>query len=358
MAYQRFKALLISLISFALFSIAAPAWAGLPQGNAVKDPAAILRDALPFEQDDIRELQHRLELTSDDLRAKRWPALGKSVSRSEALLEKRRSTILEAVPADRRDQAVSLLKEVDQGLILLKERIGETDKPGFIAARRSTLSRIGAVEALMVEDGFKREIPAEFDALPRLQGRATLAISTSRGDLTAIVDGYNAPLTAGAFVDLALKGFYDGLPFIRAEDFYVLQSGDPKGPEIGYIDPSTKQERHVPLEIRVPQEDDTIYNETFEDVGLFKATPTLPFATLGTLGWAHSDQALDDGSSQFFMFLYEAELTPAGLNLVDGRNAAFGYVVEGFDVLEELGVDDSIRSITVTDGADRLSKHA
>ena len=78
-------------------------------------------------------------------------------------------------------------------------------------------------------------------------------------------------------------------------------------------------------------------------MGLYKATP-VPFATLGTLGWAHSDHALDDGSSQFFMFLYEAELTPAGLNLVDGRNAAFGYVVEGFDVLEELGVDDQIVS--------------
>merc|ERR1712078_218120 len=134
--------------------------------------------------------------------------------------------------------------------------------------RRSTLSRIGAVEALMVEDGFEREIPAEFDALPRLQGRATLAISTSQGDLTAVVDGYNAPLTAGAFVDLALKGFYDGLPFIRAEDFYVLQSGDPKGPEIGYIDPSTKQER------RVPHQDDTIYSETFEDVGVALNSPT------------------------------------------------------------------------------------
>jgi len=341
-----------------LFSTAAPAWAGLPQGNAVKDPAAILRDALPFEQDDIRELQHRLELTSDDLRAKRWPALGKTVSRSEALLNTRRNTMLDAVPSDRRKRAEGLLEQVEQGLVALKERVGETDKPGFIAARRSTLSRIGDVEALMVQDGFEREIPAEFDALPRLQGRATLAISTTQGDLTAVVDGYNAPLTAGAFVDLALKGFYDGLPFIRAEDFYVLQSGDPEGPEIGYIDPATKQERHVPLEIRVPEEESTIYNETFEDVGLFKATPTLPFATLGTLGWAHSDHALDDGSSQFFMFLYEAELTPAGLNLVDGRNAAFGYVVEGFDVLEELGVEDSIRSISVIDGADRLRSHA
>ena len=44
--------------------------------------------------------------------------------------------------------------------------------------------------------------------------------------------------------------------------------------------------------------------------------------------------------------------------LVDGRNAAFGYVVDGFDVLEELGVDDSVVSIKVIDGADRLQPHA
>ena len=358
LAHQRFKAALVALISIAVLGMAAPAWAALPQGNAVKDPAAILRDALPFDQDDIRELQHRLELTSDDLRAKRWSALGKTVSRSEALLNTRRNTILDAIPAEKRAQAEALLKDVDAGLEQLKDKVQSSDKPGFIADRRRTLTSIGDVEALLVQDGFEREIPTEFDALPRLQGRATLTISTTGGDLTAVVDGYNAPLTSGAFVDLARKGFYDGLPFIRAEDFYVLQSGDPEGPELGYIDPTTKKERHVPLEIRVPEEEDTIYNETFEDVGLFKATPTLPFATLGTLGWAHSDQALDDGSSQFFMFLYEAELTPAGLNLVDGRNAAFGYVVDGFDVLEELGVDDRINRVTVTDGAERLKAHA
>ncbi|MFN9956163.1 MAG: peptidylprolyl isomerase, partial [bacterium] len=39
-----------------------------------------------------------------------------------------------------------------------------------------------------------------------------------------MADGYNAPLTAGAFVDLVRRGFYDGLPFNRAEDFYVLQT--------------------------------------------------------------------------------------------------------------------------------------
>ena len=58
--------------------------------------------------------------------------------------------------------------------------------------------------------------------------------------MIAIVDGYNAPLTAGAFIDLSLKGFYDQLPINRAEEFFILQTGDPKGAEIGYIDPETK----------------------------------------------------------------------------------------------------------------------
>ena len=357
MAYQRLAALLVALIASIGFLTAEPAHAGLPQGNAVKDPAAILRDALPFDQEDLRDLQHRLEGTSDDLRAKRWSALSRSVSRSQALLTTRRNTILNAMPAAEQAEAESLLDAVAEGITAMQTEVEGQNKADFIQVRRNTLARIGDLEALLTDDTIPA-IPAEFDALPRLQGRATVTISTTQGDLTAVVDGYNAPLTAGAFVDLSLKGFYDGLPFIRAEDFYILQTGDPEGPEIGYIDPKTKEERHVPLEIRVPGEDDTFYNQTFEDVGLYKATPTLPFATLGTLGWAHSDQDLGDGSSQFFMFLYEAELTPAGLNLVDGRNAAFGYVVDGFDVLEELGVDDRVVSIKVVDGANRLKAHA
>ena len=102
----------------------------------------------------------------------------------------------------------------------------------------------------------------------------------------------------------------------------------------------------------------TFYNETFEDLGLYTETPTLPFATLGTLGWSHSNNAVDDGSSQFFFFLYEAELNPAGRNLIDGRNAAFGYVVDGFDVLEELTKDDKIVSIDVLEGIENLKLNA
>ncbi len=333
------------------------AWAALPPGNAVTDPAAILRDALPIEPGDLQDLQHRLESTSDDLRAKRWSALAGTVRRSQALLNTRATAIQASLPASQQSRGQELLDQLEGQLQTLASSSEAADRDAFLADRRAALTTVGQLEALQVSE-FPFTIPAEFDNLPRLLGRATVAIDTTKGPLTAVVDGYNAPITAGAFVDLVQKGFYDGLPFTRAEDFYVLQTGDPKGADTGYIDPKTKTERHVPLEIRVPGETQPFYNQTFEDLGLFKATPVLPFATLGTLGWAHSDEALDDGSSQFFFFLYEAELTPAGLNLVDGRYGVFGYVVDGFDVLEELGVNDGIVKARVIDGADNLKAHA
>jgi peptidylprolyl isomerase len=336
---------------------AAPAHAALPPGNAVKDPAAILRNALPIEAPDLQDLQHRLEGTSDDLRAKRWSALTGSVRRSQTQLSSNRAAILNSLPASAREQGSALLGQLEEQLQLVAAATERTDRDSFLAERRAALSTIGEIEALLVGD-FPFEIPAEFADLPRLLGRASVEIETTQGTLTAVVDGYNAPLTAGAFVDLVEKGFYDGLPFTRAEDFYVLQTGDPKGPETGYIDPKTKTERTVPLEIKVPGEAEPYYNATFEDLGQFTAQPVLPFATLGTLGWAHSDHALDDGSSQFFFFLYEAELTPAGLNLVDGRYSAFGYVVDGFEVLEELGIEDGIVKARVVEGAANLKPHA
>jgi peptidylprolyl isomerase len=334
----------------------APAQAALPPGNAVTDPAALLRDALPIEQPELQELQHRLEATSDDLRAKRWSALTGAARRGQSLLSNRREALLESFDPAERTQAESLLDDLELQLQQVAAAAEQQNRDGFLAARRQALSTIGAAEALLTGP-FPYAIPEEFDSLPRLLGRATVRISTTKGDLTAVVDGYNAPLTAGAFVDLVKRGFYDGLPFTRAEDFYVLQTGDPAGPDDGFIDPLTKSERHVPLEIRVPGKDRPFYNQTFEELGLFKATPVLPFATKGTLGWAHSDEALDDGSSQFFLFLFEPELTPAGLNLIDGRYAAFGYVVDGFDVLEELTAEDGIERITILEGAENLQPH-
>lgn len=43
-----------------------------------------------------------------------------------------------------------------------------------------------------------------------------------------VVDGYNAPVTAGAFVDLVQKKFYDGME-VQRSDGLVVQTGRPEG---------------------------------------------------------------------------------------------------------------------------------
>ncbi len=355
------KICILALITI-LFSLGSPwidpAIASLPNGNRLKDPYAILRKSLPIDQRELRELQNKLEDTSEDLRGSRWSAITKATSRSQFLVSNRKNQILDSIPEEKKESGIKLLSALKEDLDELGEVANAKDKASFLKIRRKSLKKIDDLESLLISNRFPYEIPHEYDNLPRLLGRANVEIKTSKGNINAIIDGYNAPLTAGAFIDLSLKGFYDGLPINRAEEFFILQTGDPKGEEIGYIDPENNALRKVPLEIRTPNAIDTLYGQTFEEVGLYTETPTLPFATLGTLGWAHSDADLNDGSSQFFFFLYEAELNPAGRNLIDGRNAAFGYVVEGSEILNKLGVDDKIISIKVLNGSENLKAKA
>ena len=332
--------------------------ADLPTGNAVKDPNAILRNALPIKQVELQEIQHKLEDTSDLVRGGRWPALTKTVTKCQSLLKKYQGRIIKELPIDKQKIAEKTFLELKENFDTLEDYAKSKDKFSFVSTRKEALDKIGGLEEYFLPNQFPFSIPKEFDNLPRLLGRATVNIKTSKGDMKAVIDGFNAPLTAGAFIDLSAKKFYRDLPINRAEEFFVLQTGDPIGEAIGYVDPETNKERHVPLEIRIPDEKDTFYNQTFEDLGLYTETPTLPFATLGTLGWSHSNTSVNDGSSQFFFFLYEAELNPAGRNLIDGRNAAFGYVVDGFDVLEELTKDDIIISIDVLEGIENLKLNA
>ena len=56
------------------------------------------------------------------------------------------------------------------------------------------------------------------------------------------------------------------------------------------------------------------------------------------------------------MLLQESELTPSGANLLDGRYAVFGYVVDGQDLLQQLQVGDVIESATITDGVQYLQE--
>lgn len=85
---------------------------------------------------------------------------------------------------------------------------------------------VGVFEELLIPDNFARKINDEYKSLPQLMRRATVEFVIKRPDgsqydvdgklydrvrLKMIIDGFNAPITGGNFVDLVDKGFYKGL---------------------------------------------------------------------------------------------------------------------------------------------------
>jgi peptidylprolyl isomerase len=85
--------------------------ADLPTGNAVKDPNAILRNALPIKQVELQAIQHKLEETSDLVRGGRWPALAKTVTKCQSLLKKYQSKIIQELPNEKKKIAENILLE-------------------------------------------------------------------------------------------------------------------------------------------------------------------------------------------------------------------------------------------------------
>jgi peptidylprolyl isomerase len=80
----------------------------------------------------------------------------------------------------------------------------------------------------------------------------------------------------------------------------------------------------------------------------------LPFNAFGAVALARPDTNPNGGSSQFFFFKFDNELTPPGFNLMDGRYSVFGYLVQGKEVLEELTDQDKIITAKVVYGLNNL----
>jgi peptidylprolyl isomerase len=177
-------------------------------------------------------------------------------------------------------------------------------------------------------------------------------------DIRMVIDGYNAPLTGGNFVDLVDKGYYTKRPINRADGF-VVQTGDadPGGTGMhGYVPPGSKEERKVPLEISLKGDENLLYGTSAEDEGRGSAQSTLQFQSYGALGMAREEFVADSASTQFFWLLFESDLTPAGRNLLDGRYALFGYTLDGADLLKDVKEGDIIASAKVIKGIENLSR--
>jgi len=145
-------------------------------------------------------------------------------------------------------------------------------------------------------------------------------IATNKGDITVELYEDKAPITAGNFLDLVNRGFYDGLSFHRYEPGFVIQGGCPKGNGTGgFIDPQSGRERRIKLEV----------------------SPDLKHGDPGALAMARTNSP-DTASSQFYI-----TLGPAAF--LDNQYAVFGRVVEGMDAVKNLRAGDKMQSARVTD---------
>jgi peptidylprolyl isomerase len=107
------------------FALCLPAQAGvlvaaLPPGNAVTDPRALLRLALPFDNDFIRQVQRNLEDIAPQVRARRWSVINGDVDKAAKILARHKDDIIASVPEARRSQATVLADKIAADLVTLK----------------------------------------------------------------------------------------------------------------------------------------------------------------------------------------------------------------------------------------------
>lgn len=187
---------------------------------------------------------------------------------------------------------------------------------------------------------------------PRLDGKATVEMTINGSPVIIEVDGENAPVTAGNFVDLVERGFYNGLTFhrvVKSPQPFVAQGGDPQGTGTGgFVDPTTKKPRYVPLEIKLKGQAEPTYSKGLGQQSGISAPQVVLTHKKGAVAMARS-QAFDSASSQFYFALSD-------IDFLDGDYAVFGYVTQGMDVVEKINQGDRIQSAKVTSGAENLKK--
>jgi cyclophilin family peptidyl-prolyl cis-trans isomerase/HEAT repeat protein len=157
-----------------------------------------------------------------------------------------------------------------------------------------------------------REAMAPYDPIPGVPLYTPRAfIYTALGRMEIHLDVVNTPLTTRNFIDLARRGFFNGLTFHRVVPGFVIQGGDPRGDGNG--GPG--------------------YTIRCELSGR-------PFGR-GAVGMALAGR--DTGGSQFF-------ITVAPTPRLDGEYTLFGAVANGIDVADRIRPGDVIERVEIWDG--------
>ncbi|GFE67781.1 peptidylprolyl isomerase [Chroococcus sp. FPU101] len=188
--------------------------------------------------------------------------------------------------------------------------------------------------------------------VPRLDGTAVVEMTIKGSPVLIEVDGNNAPVTAGNFVDLVQRGVYNGLVFhrvVKDPEPFVAQGGDPRGNGTGgFIDPTTKRERQIPLEIKLKGQEQPTYGKGLGRQAGVSAPSVVLEHKRGALAMARS-QMPNSASSQFYFALSDLEF-------LDGDYAVFGHVTKGMEVVDQIKQGDKIDSAKVISGSENLKK--
>ena len=124
-------------------------------------------------------------------------------------------------------------------------------------------------------------------------------------------------VTCASFLNLASRGFYDGIVFHRVIPNFMIQGGDPTGTGSG--GPGYKFE--------------------------CECKPHLKHEKAGILSMANAGP--NTNGSQFFV-------THGPTPHLDGKHTVFGEVTEGQDIVDSIAQGDTINTIDIHDSTDAL----
>lgn len=144
----------------------------------------------------------------------------------------------------------------------------------------------------------------------------TATFNTSRGPIQVELYPDKAPLTVANFVNLAKRGFYDGLNFHRVIPDFMIQGGCPEGsgrggPGYRFEDETSNGVRHE----------------------------------RGVLSMANAGP--NTNGSQFF-------ITHVATPWLDGKHTVFGKVVSGLEAVDAVKQGDTIQSVVIEGDADAV----
>ena len=206
----------------------------------------------------------------------------------------------------------------------------EQQKDDMVAAQDALNAKLAEVDQLLASEPTAETI-AQVQAMlppPSLTGKHYVQIDIADyGTIIAELDADAAPITVTNFVKLVNEGFYDGLTFHRIISGFMIQGGDPKGNGTGGSSETIKGE------FSQNGIDNPIKHER------------------GVLSMARSMMPNSAGSQFFIMHRNAPHL--------DGQYAAFGRVIEGIEVVDEIAstptgaqdrpkADRRMKKVTVT----------